>query len=399
MHRLPLLVAIGAVIALGLAPSAMATTLEWKAPTKRAYASGASVPLEVRATGSRRVARVRFYLDGRRVGTDRRAPFRDRIDSAKLRRGSHRLRAVARLRGGKTVSSRMRLRVRRPGRDGGGGGNHGGGDGRNDGDDRGGGGRGGKPKPKPPPPPPPPPPAPEPPAGSLPIPSGSRLLWSALFNSGKVDSGWGVQAPTGGLQVQSSIVAEGSHALFVQRRDGDPLVASGSRSEISGRYTSNSDTAEYLYTGRFLIPRDSAMPGSSWQFVFQWHDTTGGSPPLAMFVTGRNGDPAFGLKLGAGAGGRTDWTRSGVAFDAWHAFALRIRWSRSSTQGFMELWFDGQWQNVGPVGPNGVPRKTYATNPASDAVYLKAGVYRSKSHPAGTTTRYLDDIRVYQIGS
>jgi polysaccharide lyase-like protein len=380
LSRLPLVLAIVVLAGLALAPSSLAAGLTWKAPTDRAYASGASVPLEV---SGRAVRSVRFYVNGRRVGSDRRAPFRERT---KLRRGVHRLRAVAKLRGGKKVSTSKRLRVRRPGR---GGGSGGGGNG---------GGRPGGGKPKPPPPPPPPP-APEPPAGSFPVPSGSRLLWSALFNNGKIDSGWITQAPTGGLQVQSGVVGEGSGSLFVQRRDGDPLVASGSRSEISGRYTYNSDTAEYLYTGRFLIPRDSAMPGSSWQFVFQWHDMTGGSPPLAMFVTGRSGDPAYGLKLGHGAGGRSDWTRSGVSFDAWHAFAIRIRWSQSSAQGFMELWFDGQWQSIGPVGPNGVPRKTYATNPASDAVYLKAGVYRSKSHPAGTTTRYLDDIRVYQIGS
>lgn len=392
LPRASLLLAIAVLVGLALAPASSAahTDLTWKAPTKRAYASGATVPLEVRASHRRRVRSVRFYVNGRRVGTDRRAPFRDRIDSSRLRRGSHRLRAVARLRGGKRVSARKRLRVRRPGHGGGGRG-----DGRDDdrGDGRPGGGR-----PKPPPPPPPPPPT-DPPAGSFPIPSGSRLLWSALFNNGSIDSGWGVQAPNGGLQVQGSVVGEGSHSLFVQRRDGDPLVASGSRSEISGRYTQNSDTRDYIYTGRFMIPRDSAMPGSSWQFVFQWHDMTGGSPPLAMFVTGRNGDPSYGLKLGHGAGGRTDWNRSGVSFDTWHAFAIRIRWSRNPSAGFMELWFDGQWQSIGPVGSNGVPRKTYATNPVSDAVYLKAGVYRSKSHPAGTTTRYLDDIRVYQIGS
>jgi Polysaccharide lyase len=222
---------------------------------------------------------------------------------------------------------------------------------------------------------------------SYPVPPEMLQYAACTFESGFAE--WLVQAPLGRLFAETDFVAEGSYAGYAERRQGDLLVANGHRAEVSGASHPN---AELAYGMRFMIPSESNT-SNHWQFVYQWHSGSG-SPPLAAFIEERLG--AFALKLGHGDSKRTDWRVDGLPRDVWHSLFIRIQWSRAST-GWQEAWLNGQWVDLGPLGPNGVPRKTYATNPTSDHTYLKGGIYRSSS-ATGTTKRYIDDIRAYELG-
>ena len=72
-------------------------TVAWRAPGNTATVSGVlrGTACEVMAWDDRRVRRVRFYVDGKRVGTARYAPYICAIDTTKLSDGPHSLRAIA----------------------------------------------------------------------------------------------------------------------------------------------------------------------------------------------------------------------------------------------------------------------------------------------------------------
>jgi hypothetical protein len=227
-----------------------------------------------------------------------------------------------------------------------------------------------------------------------PIPDGAEVLQAADFEDGEIDDGWAVQAQDGRLYVVDDTAGNGDYSVYCERREGDEEVASGNRAEISAEPISHDDEDELIYAGRFMVDGDSALPGDSWSIIYQWHgEGDSGSPPLALFVSGEDGDSTFGLRMGHGDGSRTDWEGSGFAFDEWHAFTVRVKWSDDEDEGFLELWIDGEWQDIGPAGPNGVPRETYATNTESNGIYLKACVYRGGDHE-GTTRHFVDDVKV-----
>jgi hypothetical protein len=229
-----------------------------------------------------------------------------------------------------------------------------------------------------------PPTAPSPTA--YPVPAGATEFRSENFESGRTN--WLTQAPAGRFTVQNSTAGEGSFSARTEVRPGDPQVASGNRAEISGASHAND---ELCYGGRFMVPSASTTGSSAWQITYQWHAGSG-SPPLALMVTERPGG-TFDLKLGHGNSSRTDWTKTGLARDVWHSMFVCVKWG---TSGWLEFWFDGAWQTIGPAGPRGVPRKTFATNPVSSSIYWKGGVYRSPTS-TGTTIRYIDDLRAFEM--
>jgi hypothetical protein len=219
-----------------------------------------------------------------------------------------------------------------------------------------------------------------------PVPPGAKEIEAVTFEGEEPE--WHVQAPDDRFQISEEEAVEGYRSGYAESHDDDPEVANGSRSEISGP---THQLAELAYGGRFMIPSDSDWQ-SGWQIAYQWHAGSG-SPPLALFVDDER-EGKFDLRLGHGDGSRTDWEVAGVPRDEWHAFFVRVLWDRED--GWIELWFDGRWQRIGPVGPNGVPRSSFATSPDSDEVYMKGGIYRDDDGE-GTIRRYIDDVRVFRF--
>lgn len=221
---------------------------------------------------------------------------------------------------------------------------------------------------------------------TYPVPDGAQEIERVTFEGEEPE--WYVQALEDRFQISDEQAAVGDRSGYAETHDDDDEVANGSRSEISGP---THELAELAYGGRFMVPSDSDWQ-SGWQIVYQWHAGSS-SPPLALFVDDER-EGAFDLRLGHGDGSRTDWELEDVARDEWHAFFVRVLWDRED--GWIEFWFDGEWQRIGPVGPNGVPRRELATSPDSDDVYMKGGIYRDDDGE-GTIRRYIDDVRVYEI--
>ena len=72
-----------------------APVLSLVSPGVRTFAAG-SVKISVTATDKQsRVARVNYYVDGRLIATDARPPFSFTFKTARLSRGTHRLKAKA----------------------------------------------------------------------------------------------------------------------------------------------------------------------------------------------------------------------------------------------------------------------------------------------------------------
>lgn len=94
------------------AAAAAKPTLRTATPKHEARVSG-TITWRISVRPSRKVTRVRFYIDGRRIWTDKRTPFRygrkrGRLNTLNLKNGPHRLKSIARFKDG-----RLRRSVRR----------------------------------------------------------------------------------------------------------------------------------------------------------------------------------------------------------------------------------------------------------------------------------------------
>lgn len=81
-------------------------------PRRATLVRGRTIAVQARASDDKRVRQVRFFVDGRSVGTDRTAPYTRRWRTAGARRGTHTLRAVATDTSGKTRSHAIRVGLR-----------------------------------------------------------------------------------------------------------------------------------------------------------------------------------------------------------------------------------------------------------------------------------------------
>jgi hypothetical protein len=84
--------------------------IAWETPTEGATISGSDVDLEAVVTRPASVASVRFYVDGERIETQYERPYEASLDATELSAGPHRLRAVARLKGGRAIAADRTVR-------------------------------------------------------------------------------------------------------------------------------------------------------------------------------------------------------------------------------------------------------------------------------------------------
>jgi hypothetical protein len=208
-------------------------------------------------------------------------------------------------------------------------------------------------------------PSPEPEAVAAPAPN-DQILFDGGFDSGF--RGWYVQSLDSRATLFSSGVFQGSQAARFEVRDGDVEPDTGSeRSEVSGP---TFDEGDDLYIRDAIrIPGSSSYSGP-WQIVQQLHEESwSGSPGMALFL-----DEAGTLTLGAGDGSPTFWHSARLQHDRWYDLIYRVKLSRNSSAGFVEVWLDGVQQALAGNGA-----RAYGQTIQAAQTYLKAGVYRSKS--------------------
>jgi hypothetical protein len=220
-------------------------------------------------------------------------------------------------------------------------------------------------------------PAPQP--APAPAPSGT-VFFRGDFDSGF--KGWYVQSLTSRATLFSSDAFEGGQAARFEVRSGDVEPDTGSqRSEVSG---------PIFKEGQDLYIRDAIrLPATNtysapWQIIQQLHEEDwSGSPGMAVFL-----DNNRALKLGAGDGSPTFWQSAPLQSNRWYDLVYRVKLSRDTKVGFVEVWLDGAQQSLA----NG-QTKIYGQTIQAAETYIKAGIYRSKSS-TGTSVVEHDAIVV-----
>lgn len=191
----------------------------------------------------------------------------------------------------------------------------------------------------------------------------ASVLWRGDFETGDTSQWSKAQAIPGRLQVVSSPVREGKHALRVEVRQGDdPIGASGNRNELvySKVLEKEGNDRWYAWSTRW----DPSFPSvKTWQLFVQWHHTgSSGSPPLELYVYGEE------LRLRVDAS--TDVWKGTLSRGEWHDFVLHVKWSSDPKVGFVELWYDGA---------KALAKTHGRTLFAGQENYLKMGLYRNAS--------------------
>lgn len=338
-----------------------AFTVSWIEPAAGATVSGDDVELAVGVSSSSRVRQVDFYVGAVHVGRERYAPYQLDFDSTDFDDGAHELRAVATLDSGATQTARASVTVANA-----------------DGDDPGSTDPDPEPVPDPAPQPEPdsdPAPAPPPPTG--------QTLFAGTFEAGTF-AGWYVQSLTTRATVVSGGASGSAYAARFEVRDGDVEPDTGSeRSEVSLSSPKFDEGQDLYFRDSFMVPNGSSI-GSSWQIINQIHEVDfGGSPGIAVFLSS---GPS--IKIGAGDGSPTFLSGAKIQHDRWHDLVYRVKLSRDPSVGFVEVWLDGVQLKLA----NGQLRMYGQTIQAARG-YLKAGIYRGKSH-TGTSVVYHDNLIV-----
>ena len=179
---------------------------------------------------------------------------------------------------------------------------------------------------------------------------------------------WHVQSLSYRATLLPSGAYQGTQAARFEVDPGDVEPETGSqRSEVSGPTFSE---GEDLYIRDAIrVPSGNTYEGP-WQIVQQLHEEDwNGSPGVAVFL-----DEGRTLTIGPGDSSRTFWTSRPLQENRWYDLVYRVKLSQDPSVGFVEVWLDGVPQTL-----EDGQTKIYAQTLQTDATYLKAGIYRSKS--------------------
>jgi hypothetical protein len=197
-------------------------------------------------------------------------------------------------------------------------------------------------------------------------PLGGRVLFRGDFDSGDAEQFRNVQSEPGRVTFgrRNPAPFEGSHRARFEVRPGDES-AGGNRAEVTG--PSFDEGSERWIRQAIYVPRGTARE-RGWRLVMQFHAFGGGSPPLAVFLeSGAN--PRF--EVGHGDSSTFDWRGPRIRRNRWYNIALHVRFSPNSSEGFVEVYFNGRKQRL----TNGKRRRYRATSEEGGA-YYKTGIYR-----------------------
>ena len=323
-------------------------TVAFRTPSSGSTVSGSlsGAECEARAADNVAVARVVFTIDGRALRTERNSPYNCELDSTDYLNGSHTLSAVAYdAAGNQSSASSVVIKVQNASSN--------------------------STDPSPNAPAGPVTSGPSPtttPASPAPVAPG-QVVFTGDYETGSF-SQWNSTQQVGGgsAAVVSSPVNQGSYAGRFT------LPSSGGRAEVyksDAAYVGEGD--ERIYSWSTMAMADTIGPASAYQNILQWKNEGTGSPPIAFEVE----SDQYAIKA----------TGTGFKFlgpvnpGRWTSFEVRIRFSSSASQGFIEVKRDGVLV---------VPRYATATLFAGKRNYLKQGYYAG-GH-GGTV--YHDGMRV-----
>ncbi|KFE60900.1 heparin lyase I family protein [Hyalangium minutum] len=199
-------------------------------------------------------------------------------------------------------------------------------------------------------------------AGSVSTPPAASVVWRGDFETGNLTQWTREQEVSADrLQIVTSPVRQGGYALKATVKQGDdPIDASGNRNEMV-RLTYEPANSEYYYRWSTMFPSDFPSP-ATWQLFTQWHHTgSSGSPPVEFAVN--NGNIILYCRS-------TEVWRTPLVRGVWNDFVFHVKWSPSSSTGFVELYHQGRLV---------LPKRYCATQFSGQVNYLKVGLYRNSS--------------------
>ena len=207
------------------------------------------------------------------------------------------------------------------------------------------------------------------------------------------------------LFVIKNPVYTGNYALKATVLQGD-LVNQGARAEVVF-YDSQSkkhiweEGDEVWYHWQTMFPNDLSISPGKWLVWTQWHhNSSSGSPPLAIAINENGGKQYLNLKElsrtydNAGCFNFTIqcgylWIEE-LKKDVWYDIFLHVKWSQNSN-GFVELWINNKHVLPKLYHPNLYPHP-------ENGVYMKQGLYREKSITEQQSI-YHDDMKIIQCQS
>ena len=217
-----------------------------------------------------------------------------------------------------------------------------------------------------------------------------HLLFESTFEGTTPLAGWvnTQHCCSYSVTVATSMAHAGSQSVRFELHRSDPVVSSGVRSEITRGADYTPPSAERWIAGSFYLPAAEYARDPAPDSIVQWHHaSSGGSPPLALWV--RAGRLQIVHSLDA-TGTNFAYDDFGAADnDVWINVVFHVRWA--TTGGLLEVFRNGM-RLVNYSGPT--------TYDLPDGNYLKLGIYKWPWLPSvgGSTVDqrvlFVDDLRI-----
>jgi hypothetical protein len=186
------------------------------------------------------------------------------------------------------------------------------------------------------------------------------------------------------IQRSSAYKRSGSYSTRYELRKTDGDVAGSKRTEALR--ISKDETTPYVerwYGVSYYLPSDYVYDAAP-EIVTQWHTTSGGNPPLAVYT--QYGQWRI-VQFGSVATPLGNYERG-----KWTDFVFHVKWNYGSG-GLIEVWKNGV-KVCTKYGKNIYSGLSYGA-------YMRTGIYKwpwkySSSYNSSTTKRimYVDDVRI-----
>jgi hypothetical protein len=201
-------------------------------------------------------------------------------------------------------------------------------------------------------------------------------------------SEWRAQFYRGyGAQAVTLLKPEGGYALRFEMRSADTKVV---RAELQPHQKSpgfrQQIGREYWYSFRMMLPSDWATQNGESQTLFQAHQKSGCTPPLALRVEGdqwRLKSRSTADKACNTNDSRT-YSLGRIETGRWVDWAIRVKWSYEA-DGVLQVWKNGT-RVVSQRGPN-----LYNVDQGPSP---RIGIYKRKWSGAERQVYYVDSFRV-----
>lgn len=232
--------------------------------------------------------------------------------------------------------------------------------------------------------------------GSAPVDDpGSRVFYEG-FERGNLDQ-WSYQACPGGVTIVDSPTRKGNGAAKFTVSDEDTnsrcddVPTNNPRAQIvSDGLFDNGD--EYYIAHSVYFPSNFPDVEGWFQFAEMYGPPYGGSPSMGIGI--RGGD-RISFDRDESHGYDSIWASSPIQRNTWYDLVYHIKFSTDPSEGFVEIWLNGQKQTLS----NGEQRVNYRTlrsglNWNGTPNYFFLNQYREGGTGLGTVTLYHDEAAV-----